>query len=82
MLLSAARAAVLLESIAGGSPELPLTLAAGVKALASRFPTTRATAEEALGHYRAFAETRAAPPAPALEAMRELVLALPAYVRR
>jgi hypothetical protein len=77
MLLSAARAAALLQTVAAGAPELPLTLAEGARML------TRATgngeAEDAFGHYRAFVEDRVRPPESALAAARELVRRLPAY---
>ncbi len=77
MLLSAARAAALLQSVAAGAPVMPLTLAQGARML------TRSTgnegAEDALGHYRAFVEDRVRPPESALAAMRTLVSDLPAY---
>lgn len=76
MLLSAARAAVMLQSVSAGAPSLPLTLAEGARTLGVT------AADDALGHYRAFAEERAAPPASVVEAMRRLVLKLPAYAAR
>jgi len=82
MLLSAVRAAALLESVDRGEPELPLTLADGVRSLASSMPAANGTAEEALGHYRAFADKRAKPPPETLTAMRELIRGLPAYASR
>jgi hypothetical protein len=82
MLLSAARAAVFFESVVYGSPELPLTLTEGIRVLAARSSSARVIGEEALGHYRAFADSRAQPPPDLLPAMRKLVLELPAYARR
>jgi hypothetical protein len=82
MLLSAVRAALLLESIVAGSPELPLTLIAAGRSLAAKSPGTRTTLDDALGQYRAFADKRAKPSAATLTAMRKLVLDLPAYGSR
>jgi hypothetical protein len=77
MLLSAARAAALLESVATGDPSLPLTLAEGARMVAST--TGNDGAEEAFGHYRAYVEDRVRPPEGAVAAARRLVRELPAY---
>lgn len=81
MLLSGVRAAVLLDSVARGEPEVPLTVAAGVRSLAASNPPAAGTVEEALGRYRAFADKRITPPPETLTAMHELVGKLPAYAR-
>ena len=75
-LLTAARAALFLRSIEDGDPELALTVAATAKALAARFP---GVADDSLACYRAFAHAGAPPPAATVSALREVVLALPAY---
>jgi hypothetical protein len=79
MLLSAARAALFLQSIADGRPELPLTLADGVRALVERSATAGPIAEEALGEYRAFAHNAAHPRIATLTAMGKFVLGLEPY---
>jgi hypothetical protein len=77
MLLNAARAAALLESVAAGAPTLPLTLAEGARMVART--TNDSGAEEAFGHYRAWIEDGARLPPGAVEATRRLVRELPAY---
>jgi predicted nucleotidyltransferase len=79
MLLSAARAAVFLESIRDGGPELPLTVAETVRCVAMRSSAARTVAEEALERYREFALCRREPPATTVSAMRRVVLDLPSY---
>jgi hypothetical protein len=74
MLLSAARAAALLDTVAAGAPSLPLTLAEGARMVAGG-------AEEAFDHYRAFVEDRVKPPEGAVAAARKLVRELPAYAQ-
>ena len=78
-LLGAARAALFLESLQGGDPELPLTITETARRLAERSAKARTVAQEALGHYREFAARRTPPPATTLAAMRDLVSELPAY---
>jgi predicted nucleotidyltransferase len=78
-LLSAARAALLLESVRDGDPELPVTVTETARRLGARSERAAATADEGLGAYREFAVRRTAPPARALAAMRALVADLPAY---
>jgi hypothetical protein len=69
-LLTAARAALFLESVKTGAPELPLTVAETARRLGGG---------DALEGYREFA-LRRTPPAPeTLAALRALVHELPAY---
>ncbi len=77
MLLSAARAAALLESVAAGAPTLPLTLAEGARMVART--TDDDGAEQALEHYRAWIEDRVRLPRGTVEAARRLVRELPVY---
>ncbi|MFN8187327.1 MAG: hypothetical protein U0R69_09625 [Gaiellales bacterium] len=51
VVLSAARAVLLTESVAAGEPLLPLTMAATARALGERLPGTRSLAAEAAGEY-------------------------------
>jgi hypothetical protein len=69
-LFTAGRAALFLDSLEQGQPELLLTAAAVAKRLG---------AEEACERYRACRVERSDPPAPLVAAFRERVLALPAY---
>ena len=78
-LLSAARAALFLESVEGGEPELCLTVAATGHRLAAPDKATGAVAEEALGCYGEFALTGTQPPPTILTALRRTVLGLRAY---
>jgi hypothetical protein len=78
MLLSAARAAVFFGSL-GREPELPLTLADGVRALAEVSLATALSAEEGLEHYIAFAENDVEPPPAVVNDLRARLLELPAY---
>jgi len=78
-LLSAARAALFLESIQDGDPELPLTVTETTRLLAARSATARTVVDDALGNYGEFAALRTPPPAATLAAMRALVAELPAY---
>ncbi len=79
MLLSAARAALFLQSVQDGDPELPLTVTETARRLAARSEPARTVAEDGLGHYREFAAHHTPPPAATLAAMRALVAELPAY---
>lgn len=79
MLLTAARAALFLESVQGGDPELCLTVAETARRLAAPTSAARAVADEALGRYRELALHGAEPPAETISALRELVLELPQY---
>src|SRR5687768_5928948 len=78
-LLSAARAALLLESVREDDPELPLTATETARQLGGRSAPLRTVADDALGHYREFAVRRVPPPAATLAAMRTIVAELPAY---
>jgi endoglucanase len=69
LLLSAARAALLLESVESGRPTLPLTLADVIGALAERDPGVGADA----------AEATTAPSPAVVERLRRQVESLPAY---
>jgi hypothetical protein len=79
MLLTAARAALFHESVAGGSPELAVTVTEAARRLGDRSRAARAVADEALGRYREFAIGGVEPPAGAVSAMGDLVRRLPAY---
>jgi hypothetical protein len=79
MLLAASRAALFLESIDSGEPELPVTVAETARSLAARSSATRTVAEETLEHYRQFAIRRKQPPIEIVSALRKEVLDLPVY---
>jgi hypothetical protein len=79
MLLTAARAALFLESIDESEPELCLTVSETAARLAARSPAARSPAGEALDHYREFARRGARPPARTIARMGTLVLGLPGY---
>jgi hypothetical protein len=79
MLLTAARAALFLESIVDGSAEVPLTAAAALRRLVESRPRERTTIDEAAGAYGDFLADETAPPAAAVTALRELVAGLRAY---
>ena len=78
MLLSAARAAVFLASFER-EPELPLTLADGVRALAETSLSTALLAEEGLEQYVAFAQENAEPSVSMVDDLRARLRELPAY---
>jgi hypothetical protein len=78
-LLSAVRAAAFQASIVSREPRLPLTLAEAIRTLASTWAASSATAEEALEHYRAFAEHGVPVPANTLPMMRRVVMELEPY---
>jgi hypothetical protein len=80
--LSAARAALLLESVEDGDPELLLTASATARRLAERVSARRGVVEDAMERCREFARHRTPPPAPTLAALRAVVLGLPAYRAR
>src|SRR5207248_3356635 len=52
IVLNAARAALLAESVEAGEPVLPLTMAAAGRALGERLPAAAALADEAAAEYR------------------------------
>jgi hypothetical protein len=69
--LSAIRAALLLESLEAGDPELAVTLGAAARQLGERLPATRGLAEECAGAYRAWREDGARPDAATLAGLYE-----------
>ena len=79
MLLTAARAALFLQSVKEGDPELALTVAETARRVAARSRAAGAVAEESLERYREFALHGVRPPAATISALRGLVLGLPAY---
>jgi hypothetical protein len=79
LLLTAARAALFLESVIADDPVLALTVAETGNALAAGSASALTTAEEAVGRYREFALHRVQPPSKSVSAMRELVLGLGPY---
>jgi hypothetical protein len=78
-LLTAARAALFLESVEAEDPELALTTAAVARRLGETRSGARTIAEESYEAYRASRVEDRPPPARTIAALRELVLALPAY---
>jgi hypothetical protein len=79
VLVTAARAGLLWQSLEAGEPELPLTADATLESLAESVPSARAVADAARAVYPEFAVSWA-PPAPhLLDALREAVERLPAY---
>jgi hypothetical protein len=80
MLVTAARAAVFHETVSAGAPELPLTVEATGRLLVERSPADATAVEEGLGRYREFALRRTAPPRAAVEALRDVVERMPAYL--
>ena len=79
MLITAARAALFLESLDHGTPELPLTVAAVIERLGLIDAHALSVAEEAGASYREFVLADAQPPPATASAFRELVLHLPPY---
>ncbi|MEK6276640.1 MAG: nucleotidyltransferase domain-containing protein [Actinomycetota bacterium] len=75
-LITAARAALLWESVDEGDPELHLTMEATLDALAAR---GAAAAEAAREGYHEFAVFWRPPPDPLIAALHDAVVALPAY---
>jgi hypothetical protein len=78
-LLTAARAALLLQSVADDDPELALTVTATVRCLAARSAAWEAVGPEALETYRDAVLARRAPAPATVSALRRAVMALPAY---
>jgi hypothetical protein len=78
-LFTAARAALYLESVEGGAPELPLTIAAVAARLAET--AARSLVDETFGAYRTSRLEHTQPPLQTIRAFDELVRALPAYAR-
>ncbi len=82
MLLTAARAALFLESVKEGDPELVLTVAEVAGQVAARSSSARGIAEEGFERYRELVLRRTLPPAATISALRKLVLTLPGYAER
>ncbi len=80
-LLSATRAALFLESLDAGDPELALSVAAAGRCLATHHPGMRGVYEEAYGHYRTARAGGAEPPPEAVRGLRDAVRRLPTYAR-
>jgi hypothetical protein len=78
-LLTAARAALFLESLDEGAPELALPVAAVAATLGARGHDPAGVAEEAVAAYRDGRERRASIRGQRVEALAPLVRALPAY---
>lgn len=79
MLFTAARAALLHESIRTDCPQLALGVAETARQVALRSPYARGVVEEALGRYGEFARDGCQPPTEVVGAMRGMVLGLPPY---
>jgi hypothetical protein len=75
-LLTAARAALFLESLEEGNPRLPLTMAAVAKEIAEKVPHATTIAEEACDNYRAYRLQEASADERVVEALRGVVGAL------
>jgi hypothetical protein len=78
-LVSAARAALFLDSLGGGEPQLPLTIAATLEAFAASFGSGREAAESAAAAYADFAAFDKEPPEATVRELERLVRRLPAY---
>jgi len=81
-LFTAARAALLAESVDGGSPELPLTVAAVAKALSHRNSGARSIVDAAHGAYREGCVGGSSPRADVVAAFAAAIRRLPPYERR
>jgi hypothetical protein len=78
-LLTAARAALFLESLEVGEPELALPIAAVAERLGARDSRASGSAAEAVETYRTCRRDDGAPPATTIAALDEIVRRLPAY---
>jgi glycosyl transferase family 2 len=78
-LFTASRAALFLDSLQAGDPELALTASAVVDSLQARFDNGGMPAQEALAAYRRGRTEGIPPPADLFAAMREGVMELPAF---
>ena len=78
-LLTAARAAVFLESVESASPELPLTVGATARALSAGRRAADTLADEAVGSYAAWRDGGDVPADALVSRFEELVRALPPY---
>jgi hypothetical protein len=80
-LFAAARAALLLESVEAGAPELSLTMGATAAALGTRHPPAQSAAEESYQSYVAWCADEVVPPAGTVARLRDRIVELPAYRR-
>ena len=81
MLLTAARAALFHESVCGDTgPTLSLTVEETARRLAERSAEDAGVVEDSLGRYREFALRRNPVPEATVNALREVVVRLPAYL--
>jgi hypothetical protein len=78
-LLTAARAAVFLQSVESASPELPLTVRATARALSAGGHAADTLADEAVGSYAAWREGGDVPPDALVSRFEGLVRTLPPY---
>ncbi len=78
-LLTAAQAALFLDSLDRGEPELALTMAAVARRLGAAGASARTLADEAWGRYRDWRLDGAPVPPRVVLALREQVLGLPGY---
>jgi hypothetical protein len=78
-LITAARAALLWESLDAGDPELPLTMEATLAGLAARGAASVGLADAAREAFHDFAVFWRPPPETVVVALRDAVVALPAY---
>ncbi len=78
-LLTAGQAALFLNSLEAGDPELPLTLAAAAGQLGETVPGGRDLVDEAYGHYRIGRRRDGTVPDRLVARLRGLILSLPAY---
>jgi hypothetical protein len=78
-LLTAARAAVFLQSVESASPELPLTVRATARALSAAGRAAGALADEAVESYAAWRDGGDAPPDALVSRFEELVRTLAPY---
>lgn len=79
MLLTAARAALFLETLLEGEPRLALTVTQAARELAARSSRAPVVAEEALDAYRELALRGRRPAVTTVSALREHVLELPGF---
>lgn len=82
MTFTAGRAALFLESLEAGEPELPLTVGAVSERLCERNERARGLVEEARGHYLAWRFEGKSPPEKTARGLAKLVAGLPAYDKR
>jgi hypothetical protein len=81
MLLTATRAALFLDGVESGEPELAVSVAAAVAQLGERLPAGSAVAQEALGAYSGWVVDRRPPEPRTVTGLKDLLDSLPAYSR-